>query len=155
MNGLSIGEACRQLGISADTLRYYERIKLMPRIARDTGDRRRYANVDMERLRFVQRAQSMDFTLAEIRELLQLRERPGNPRKRALALASDKLVAIKERLATLTQLRNELSLLVNLCTNAADGCPILEGLATTSGKRAFGERALGKRRKPVGSPSGR
>lgn len=134
MNALSIGGACEQLGIPADTLRYYERIKLIPRIARDAGGRRRLSLADLERLRFVQRAQAMDFSLAEIRQLLQLRERPGNARAAALRMAAGKLAAIEQRLATLKHLRNELALLTNLCTQATKGCPILEGLAKPSRK---------------------
>jgi MerR family copper efflux transcriptional regulator len=124
------------IGIPADTPRYYERVKLIPRIGRDRGGRRRLSPADLERLRFIQRTQAMDFSLAEIRQLLQLRERPGNARPDVLRLAADKLAAIEQRLATLRHLRNELALLTNLCNNATEGFPILEDLAKMPRKRS-------------------
>lgn len=130
MNGLWISEACTRLGISADTLRYYERIHLVPPIERDTGGRRRLRRVDMERLRFVRRAQAMNFSLEEIRGLLMLRENPGQARAETRRLTAAKLAAIEQRLRTLTHLRDELALLLNLCADAKEGCPILESMSS-------------------------
>ncbi len=70
---LSIGETAQRTGLSADTLRYYEKIGLMPRVARDEGGRRRYESRDLARLRFIQRAQRCNFSLDEIRQLLEFR----------------------------------------------------------------------------------
>ncbi|MEK7758413.1 MAG: MerR family transcriptional regulator, partial [Pseudomonadota bacterium] len=54
------------LGLSADTLRYYEKIGLLQRISRNTAGVRYYSEQDISRLRFIQRAQKMNFSLAEI-----------------------------------------------------------------------------------------
>ena len=70
----------------------------------------------------------MNFSLAEIRELLELREDPRHVRDEVSALAARKLEAIEAQLDDLTTLRNELTLLLNLCQNANEGCPILETL---------------------------
>lgn len=56
-----IGDVVRELGLSADTLRYYEKIGLLPRVARDPSGLRRYESRDLSRLRFIQRAQKMGF----------------------------------------------------------------------------------------------
>lgn len=129
MSGLPIGMACRQLGISADTLRYYERIGLIPGIVRDAGGRRRLQPRDLERLRFIRRAQAVDFSLQEIAELLQLWEQPQHPCRAARTLAASKLDAIRRRLKALRLLHRELTLLVALCDSAEEGCPILDEFA--------------------------
>lgn len=129
MSGLSIGAACRELGVGADTLRYYEKIALIPRVPRDAGGRRRLQPRDLERLRFVRRAQAMDFSLDEIRELLHLWEQPQQPCRAARGLAVAKLAVIKQRLKVLRLLHDELALLVGLCDAAEQGCPILDDFA--------------------------
>ncbi|MGH8112181.1 MAG: MerR family transcriptional regulator [Rhodanobacteraceae bacterium] len=120
-----IGEAARRAGMSTDTLRYYERIGLMARSLRDGGGRRAYTDAELERLRFIKRAQAMDFKLAEIRQLLELRDHPPAARVEARKLAHDKLKQVIERLRALRHLREELRLLLNLCASA-EQCPILK-----------------------------
>lgn len=124
----SIGELATRTGMSTDTLRYYEKIGLQPRALRDSGGRRRYGDADLARLLFIQRAQAMNFSLAEIGNLLQLRERPQQTRADVRRLAGEKLAQVETRLKSLRLLRNELRLLLNLCAGSEDGCPILESL---------------------------
>lgn len=126
MSGYRIGEASEQAGMSADTLRYYERIGLLHPILRDGGGRRFYTGADLERLRFIARAQAMDFTLTEIGQLLDLRDHPATAREEARRLAHGKLEAVTARMRTLRHLRDELRLLLNLCAGATGQCPILE-----------------------------
>jgi len=70
----------------------------------------------------------MNFSLAEIRSLLQLREHPQAAREGARRLTAEKFVAVEARMKTLRLLRNEMRLLLNLCAGSKDGCPILESL---------------------------
>ncbi len=124
-----IGEAARLTGLSPDTLRYYERIGLLPPVARDAGGRRRYSEADLARLQFIRRAQHMDFSLAEIARLLALREHPEAARAEARELTRAKLADIEARLAALTALRDELALLLRRCERGEGcGCPIVAGL---------------------------
>lgn len=88
MSDWSIGQFGARAGVTADTLRYYEKIKLLPRPLRDAGGRRRYGEADLARLRFIRRAQAMNFSLAEIRSLLNLRERPQAARDDARRLTA-------------------------------------------------------------------
>lgn len=122
----TISEVAEQLAIPVDTLRYYEKIKLIPRPSRDGGGRRQYNDKDCSRLRFVRRAQAMGFSLAEIRDLLRLRENPAKASKRVRALAEKKQREIETRLEQLQQLHGEFELLLNLCTGDKESCPILE-----------------------------
>ncbi len=123
-----ISAVSRLLGLSADTLRYYEKISLLPKIQRSTGGVRLYSESDLSRLRFIRRAQSMNFTLAEISELLKMREDPQHARDDVRELTHRKLAAVKQQLTELGTLRKELQLLVNLCTGSEDGCPIIDGI---------------------------
>ncbi len=123
---LTIGEVGRLLGLSADTLRYYERIGLLPRVHRTASGLRRYGEKDLSRLRFIQRAQKMGFSLAEIAQLLAMRDNPQGARESVRKLTAAKLAEVETRLAELTLLRNEMRLLLNLCRGAKAGCPILE-----------------------------
>lgn len=129
MSSWSIGELAERVGMSTDTLRYYEKIALLPRALRDSGGRRRYVEADRSRLLFIQRAQAMNFSLAEIGHLLQLRERPQKTRTDVRQLAAEKLDEVETRMKSLRLLRNELRLLLNLCADSEDGrCPILESM---------------------------
>ena len=123
-----IGTVTKRLNISADTLRYYEKIHLLPPILRDASGLRNYCEKDISRLRFIKRAQRMRFSLVEIGHLLNFRTAPQQARPDIRQLADDKLADIEEHLQELKTLRNELSQLINLCSNSDDGCPIIEGL---------------------------
>lgn len=122
----AIGEVSRLLGLSRDTLRYYEKISILPTVSRNESGRRLYDDKDLSRLRFVKRAQRMGFSLIEIRQLLIFREDPGSARPAVRKMAREKLTHVEETLGELTTLRDELLLLINLCQGSKNGCPILE-----------------------------
>jgi DNA-binding transcriptional MerR regulator len=129
---LSIGDIGRLLGVSADTLRYYEKIGLLPRISRSASGIRRYGEKDLSRLRFIQRAQKMGFSLSEIAQLLAMRDNPQRARESVRKLTAAKLDEVETRLEELTLLRNEMRLLLNLCRGAKAGCPIIETMERNS-----------------------
>ncbi len=123
-----IGKVTKLLNISADTLRYYEKIKLLPPISRNSSGLRIYCDKDLSRLKFIRRAQRMGFSLEEIGKLLGFRESPQQAKPEIRQLAGDKLADIERHLVDLKLLRNELKLLVNLCLGSKEGCPIIDGL---------------------------
>jgi len=127
----SIGGIARETRLTPDTLRYYEKIGLLPGVARDSGGRRRYGQRDLDRLRFIQRARKMSFSLTEIGNLLELRDGRMPDKSQARRVAAAKLEQVEQRRAELELLRNELQLMINLCRNSADDdCPIIRGLET-------------------------
>ncbi len=128
MSDYRIGDISKRLGLTADTLRYYEKIGLLQNISRTASGIRVYNDKDISRLKFIQRAQKMNFTLTEIKDLLQMREDPQHARTEVRELSHRKLAEIETHLQDLTILRNELTLLVNLCTGSEEGCPIIEGI---------------------------
>ncbi len=125
----SIGSAAAAVGITADTLRYYEKIGLLPYQARNASGRRVYREKDLARLRFVKRAQALGFSLQDIRQLLRLRENPIKCSKAVRALAQEKRDSLLVQMREIERMQAELTLLLNLCTGAGDSCPILDRLA--------------------------
>jgi DNA-binding transcriptional MerR regulator len=136
MDHYRIGEAAEILRMSVDTLRYYERIGLMPSVGRMASGIRRYTDEDIARLRFIQRAQLMNFSLAAIGELLEFRKNPRRSKKKVRALAMDKLGEIDARLASLKKLRAELGELVEACPGSGNNCAIISGIEGKSSQRA-------------------
>lgn len=128
MSNYRIGDVVKLLALSADTLRYYEKISLLPPVNRNASGIRIYCDKDISRLKFIQRAQKMNFSLAEIGELLKMREDPQHARDDIRQLTAKKLSEVETHLEELSSLRSELQLLLNLCRGSEDGCPIIEGL---------------------------
>ncbi|HEB81891.1 MAG TPA: heavy metal-responsive transcriptional regulator [Gammaproteobacteria bacterium] len=126
-----ISDVTQQTGLSADTLRYYEKIGLLKKVQRNASGIRLYNDADLSRLRFIQRAKLMNFSLEEIAQLLQMRENPAKVKNSVRELTQKKLEEVEQNLKTLTTLRNELTLLVNLCTGSEEGCPIIESIDET------------------------
>ena len=129
----TIGWVSGQLGMSIDTLRYYEKIGLLPPVRRTASGQRRYSSPDLSRLRFIRRAQAMGFSLKEIVQLLKMREDPLHAKEDVRRLTHQKLRETEARLKEIMTLRNELQLLVNLCQGSDTGCPIVESMDDTLG----------------------
>ncbi len=130
---MRIGETARLLGLSPDTLRYYERIGLLSGIGRDSSGVRIYSRQHVSQLRFIRRAQRMGFSLEDIRHLLQFRKNPVGARNEVKKLAREKLAEIEAHLEDLQTLHHELELLIGLCGQDPAGCPILQALEQGSG----------------------
>ncbi|AKU95719.1 Heavy metal resistance transcriptional regulator HmrR [Labilithrix luteola] len=128
---LSIGALAKRAGVSVQAVRYYERLGLMPQPRRASGEYRKYDETAVARLRFIRRAADLGFTLAETKDLLSLRARPGAPCKSVRARAREKLAAIEHKLAELEDLRRAVAALVDVCggDTAVEHCSILAALS--------------------------
>jgi len=123
-----ISDIAELTNLSADTLRYYEKIDLLKKVSRASSGVRLYSDQDLSRIRFIQRAKTMNFSLDEIAQLLQMRENPGKAKKSVRQLTQDKLIEVETHLKGLTTLQKELTLLINLCTGSKSGCPIIDDI---------------------------
>jgi Hg(II)-responsive transcriptional regulator len=128
MGPLTTGALAAAAGVSVETLRYYERRGLLPVPPRRPSGYRDYPPDAIGLVRFIKRAQGLGFTLAEIADLLSLRE--GEDCATVRRLAERKLADVERRLRDLRRLRLALQWLVEQC--AAEGspghCPIVESL---------------------------
>lgn len=130
MRELRIGDLARATGISVETVRYYERIGLMPPPGRTQGNYRAYDRGHLERLNFIRHARSLGFDIAEIRSLLALAAQPATDCAAADAIASCHLTAVEAKIASLEALRAELTRFAGQCRGgAAADCRVLEVLA--------------------------
>ena len=105
----SIGEISHQTGVSTQTIRYYERIALLPEPRRAANDYRVYDEADIDRLQFVTRARQLDFSLNEIAEILAFRERNEAPCSVVMDVMAQQIDEINRRIADFIRLREELA----------------------------------------------
>lgn len=111
--GLQIGEVAKRAGVSIDTLRYYEKVRLLPRAARSTGGFRLFAAEHIERVRFIKQAQELGFSLVEIRDLLAT---GGTEECRKVHdLLKRKLAEMDERLTSMKKFRRVLAGHLSAC----------------------------------------
>lgn len=123
MKDLTISRLAAAARVGVETVRYYQRLGLLA-VPPSAGGIRRYGPGEVERLRFVKRAQAAGFTLAEIAELIALDA--GNDRARARQLAESRIAALDVKIAELRQARDSLSRLARECESGRDGpCPII------------------------------
>ncbi len=127
---MNIGQLSRATGIPIDTVRYYEKQRLLPPPGRTASGYRQYQAGDVLRLNFIRRAKALGFTLEEIRELLALSGSREDDMAGLKAAAADKLADVERRLAELARMRDGLRQLVDACPGhgALAQCPILTAL---------------------------
>lgn len=113
----SISQLSQQTNVSTETIRYYERIALIPRPKRAANGYRQYSEADVERLRFIRRSRSLDFTLDEIREILALRERHEAPCSYVMEVMQKRIGEIEERIQDLQKLRDDIKSLHEIGKN--------------------------------------
>lgn len=127
---MNIGQLSRRTGVPIDTVRYYEKQRLLPPPMRSASGYRHYEADDVLRLNFIRRAKALGFTLEEIRDLLALSSTHDGDMAAIRSAATDKLIDVEQRLAELTRVRDGLRQLVDACPGhgALDQCPILTAL---------------------------
>ena len=120
---LTVGQLAARAGVRADTIRYYERSGLLPEPNRTDGDHRRYGAADLDRMLFIRGAQRLGLRLAEIRELLVVRETGRCPCGPAETLLREHIGELNQEIARLTALRAELSGMVAGLSGPSGPCP--------------------------------
>lgn len=126
---MNIGEAGRQSGLPAKTIRYYEDIGLLRPARRDNGFRD-YGDRDIHELRFIARARGLGFSVEECRHLLELYRDTGRASAEVKEMAAGHIQAIRAKMKELQAMERTLSRLVEKCAgDERPDCPILEGLA--------------------------
>lgn len=129
---MNIGEAANLSHLPAKTIRYYEDIKLV-QPARAENGYRDYCQDDIHRLRFLQRARGLGFSINECRLLLSLYEDRNRASSDVKALALDRIAEIERKISELKSLRETLSALARHCYgDARPDCPIIDDLARES-----------------------
>jgi len=130
MKQLTIGKLAQDVGVSTDTIRFYERCGLLPEPARTKSNYRLYPEKDILRLKFIRRAKALGFTLNEIKELLALRHDHRATKEEVKLLTEEKIEDVKNRIADLEGILVTLEQLAATCDGhgPADDCPILAAM---------------------------
>jgi DNA-binding transcriptional MerR regulator len=111
--GLQIGEVAKRAGVTIDTLRYYEKVKLLPRAIRSSGGFRLFATEHIARVRFIKQAQELGFTLDEVRDVLATGGTEECQKVRDLL--KRKIVEMDERLKSMKNFRRVLARHLSAC----------------------------------------
>jgi Zn(II)-responsive transcriptional regulator len=138
MEGMTIGRLAKRAGVSIDTVRFYERRRLLSKPARTESNYRVYAEDEVARLRFIKKAKDLGFSLSEIRELLSLRCDPSALRADVKNQIEVKIDDIKQKIDDLSRILTALEHLSATCDGRGpvSDCPILRALDDNDGECA-------------------
>jgi len=128
---MKISELARRAACPVQTIHYYEKQGLLPAPARSAGNYRIYSDSQLNRLRFIRQCRNLDMTLAEIRQLLRLRDTPQESCSGVNAMLDVHIEQVGQRIFELRALEAHLTDLRRLCHDfkSTRDCPILRELA--------------------------
>jgi DNA-binding transcriptional MerR regulator len=126
---MKIGELGRATATNVETVRYYEKIGLLPPPARTAANYRAYGSAHLARLSFIRRARDLGFTLEAVRELLSLSDDGSQPCEAVDVIARTHRDEVHRKIGDLTVLRSELDRIIASCRRGTvDNCKIIETL---------------------------
>lgn len=130
MTALSIGQVAKQTDVSVETVRFYEKQGLIAPPQRSDAGYRQYPPETVKRVRFIQHAKEVGFTLKDIGELLELRREPGTSCTDIKIRATRKIEEVDQKIQDLNRIRDALGRMIMKCSGrgALSECPILEEL---------------------------
>lgn len=132
---LKSGELARLAGISPDTVRHYERMKLLAAAKRSAGNYRLYPPETVDRVRLIRRALAVGFSIPELARILKVRDEGGAPCRQAKQLLEEKLEQVEQQITDLNAMRAHLRTVLKdwneRLNRTSDGKParLLETLA--------------------------
>jgi Cu(I)-responsive transcriptional regulator len=127
---LSIGALAKATGTKVETVRWYERVGLLPPPARTPGNYRSYGRAHLDRLSFIRRARDLGFTLDQVHDLLRLADQRDRPCAEVDTIARAHLEEVERKIADLEALRRELADIIGQCGHGTVAeCRIIEALS--------------------------
>jgi MerR family mercuric resistance operon transcriptional regulator len=127
----SVGQIAQQVGCKVETVRYYEKIELMPEPPRSEGGHRIYNVEQVKRLNFIRRSRELGFSIEKIRELLSYIDEPDHYCGEVKGLAILHSREVQKKIDDLERLKVALNTMVSQCAgkaNTIDNCPIIDAL---------------------------
>ena len=127
---LNIGQASARSGVSAKMIRHYESLGLLPVVQRTDAGYRQYGEREVHTLRFIHRARTLGFSMAEIAELLKLWQNQRRASADVKRIAMAHVADLEQRIAEMQSMKQTLTHLAHCCQgNNRPDCPILTELA--------------------------
>ena len=144
---MRIKELAGAAGLPVDTVRHYEKAGLLRAPPRSDNNYRRYRDADLQRLRFIRNCRALDMSLDEVRELLDVIDRPRADCAPVEALVAEHLGHVRERIAALRQLERQLTTLQRSCGQArpSESCGIVLALSSPTSASAASNGAIAQR----------
>jgi MerR family mercuric resistance operon transcriptional regulator len=137
-DGVTIGELSRLTGVHIETIRYYERIKMLPKPPRTAGGRRTYSSIHLRQLAFIKRSRELGFSPDDVRKLLRLGGPEKAPCRQVRDVALSHLNDIRAKINDLRKLERLLAKTVAKCTGTtAPECAVLDILDVQGEKQAL------------------
>ena len=129
MKAMKIGEVAKRSGVGIETIRFYEREELLQEPKRRPSGYRQYDESTIKRLEYISRAKELGFTLAEIRELLELSFAAHSGCDHIRQRAEAKIADIENKIRNLQKMRRSLRSIVNQCKtkDSPHDCPLVHG----------------------------
>lgn len=124
----AIGGLARRTGTNVETIRYYERVGLLPAPARTAAGYRLYRLPHLKRLTFIRRARGLGFSIQEVRTLLRLADERRRPCAEVRVVAQAHLADVRARIADLRAMERVLKDTVAGCARGRSNCPVIEAL---------------------------
>jgi len=131
MQTFTVGQLAQKANVNIETVRYYEKMGLLPKPVRNQSGFRQYKELDVARILFIKRAKELGFTLKEIDELFSLKIDSETTCGHVKQLALHKIEIVNEKIFDLQKIKKKLEELVALCekvTISTNECPIIEAL---------------------------
>lgn len=126
----SIGDLAKATGTKVETVRYYEKIGLLPEPGRTPGNYRSYSAAHRDRLSFIRRARDLGFSIQQVRGLLGLSDQRDRPCEAVDAIAREHLSEVERKIQDLQALRRELDSILSQCgCGTIAECRIIEALS--------------------------
>ena len=130
---IGIGTLSRTTGCNIETIRYYEKIGLMPAPGRSAGGHRAYDDAHTKRLSFIVRCRRLGFTTKEIRRLLTLADTDAPHCAEVKSVTETHLAEVRNKIADLRKLERRLAQMVKSCgATQKPGCPVIDELFTAA-----------------------
>lgn len=125
----TIGAAAKATGVNIETIRYYERVGLLPKPLRGEGGQRLFDEADQKKLAFIRRCRELGFPLADIRALLDLAATDARTCAEVKSLTERQLQIVRGKIADLRRMEDALRALAGNCDGGpSPDCPILAEL---------------------------
>jgi len=139
MDALTIGQLGQATDTKIETIRYYEKIGLLPKPRRTTGNYRSYSAEHLQRLGFIRHARELGFSIEDVCGLLKLAPHAERPCEEVDELVARHLTATERKIEALTRLRRELRDTLNSCRGGRIAeCRILQALSSPLATRQKG-----------------
>ena len=139
---LAIGALSKRTGSRVETIRYYERVGLLPAPARSAGGYRLYATEHLRRLTFVRRARALGFPIKEVRKLLNLADHRQRPCAEARVLAAAHLGEVRAKIADLQAMERVLETVARCADGRSARCPLIDAFYRDGRRRPRRARPL-------------